>query len=139
MSDYPGLSRQQSTSSEDHLSQRASFEWVTAQREEYLESLRKHSCYPAYRSLIEILRTVGIVAIAFGALGVVIAFLNDRNPTVLLGLLGLGISYYVISILKDSAHMIADIGDATIDANLISLYKELREQSIEEKEESKEE
>ena len=120
MSDYPGLSRQESTPSSEEKNQRATFEWVKAQREEYLESLRENSCYPAYRSLIGIFRTIGIISIAIGALSILGTFLSQRDPLILLSLLGLGLGYYFISILKDAAHMVADISDAVIDANLVS-------------------
>jgi hypothetical protein len=97
---------------------------VNTYKQHYLNSIRANSAYPTYRGFIGTIALLGyLLGAAFGC-GAIAGGLTAMSQSYLLGLVVFvagGIFAVIIiflaSLFKEAALIVADIGDATVDAN----------------------
>lgn len=97
---------------------------MNSKQKEYVEDVRRNTAYPVYRTIINIVAVLGVVASVIAAISALISGLRVMQHSVGSGLVTLGggmltavLIYFGSRFAKEAAIILADIGDSIIERN----------------------
>ena len=96
-------------------------------KEKYLNGIRSNTAYPTYRSIIGIITVLGYCLAIITVLGTLISGFGTMrysfiggSLTLIGGLLGAALIFFLAKFWKEASLILADIGDSVTDANSIN-------------------
>lgn len=98
---------------------------MNANKQGYLAAIRANTAYPNYRGVIGVITTILIILAGLQGLGALVMGFGamqqiGTGPGLFAILIGLGVaalSYFLAQFWKEAAQIVADIGDAILEAN----------------------